>query len=115
VAALAAAAIAALVAAGPLSAAPKASPSAAKRVYVRDNFFSPKTARVAVRGRVTWAWKGDNPHNVTFRKVPDGASKRRGRTRTTGSFTRSFSKAGSYRYVCTIHEDLGMKGTVVAD
>jgi plastocyanin len=98
----------------PASGDREAAPAAAKRVNIRDDFFSPRTVRVRVRGRVTWVWKGDNPHNVTFRRVPKGASKRRASTRTSGRFTRSFGKAGRYRYVCTIHEDIGMRGTVLA-
>jgi plastocyanin len=89
--------------------------SAAKRVTIKDDFFKPKTVHVGVGGKVTWSWRGDgDEHNVTFRKVPKGASKRHSRTHTGGSFTRSFTKRGTYRYVCTIHEDLGMRGTVVA-
>ena len=86
----------------------------AKQVSIRDDRFSPKNVNVSVGGTVTWTWEGANDHNVTFRKVPNGASKRRARTRSSGHFTRSFSKRGTYRYVCTIHEDLGMRGTVVA-
>jgi plastocyanin len=86
----------------------------AKRVSILDDRFSPKTVHVSVGGTVTWTWKGSNDHNVTFRKVPNGASKRRAKTRSSGHFTRSFSKRGTYRYVCTIHQSLGMRGTVVA-
>jgi plastocyanin len=95
------------------AAAPHA--AAAKRVTIRDDFFTPKTVHVGVGGRVTWSWKGEgDSHNVTFKKVPRGASKPHSRTKTGGAFTRSFSRRGTYRYVCTIHQDLGMKGTVVA-
>ena len=69
---------------------------------------------VAVGGKVRLSWSGSNDHNVKFRKVPKGASKKGAGFRTSGSFTRSFSKRGTYRYVCTIHEAAGMKGTVVA-
>jgi plastocyanin len=86
----------------------------AKQVVIKDNLFRPKSVHVGVGGKVTWTWKGENGHNVTFRHVPNGASKRRARTRSSGSFTRSFSKQGTYRYVCTIHEASGMRGTVIA-
>ena len=95
-------------------AARTAATARAKTVSVKDDFFSPKTVRVAVRGTVTWRWRDEGVHNVVFRKVPSGASKRRSTTRTAGKFTRSFRKRGTYRYVCTIHEDLGMKGSVIA-
>ena len=50
---------------------------------------------------------------MTFRKVPKGASKKpRAKTRSSGTFTRKFTKRGTYRYVCTIHEDFGMTGSV---
>jgi plastocyanin len=82
------------------------------RVSVKDDLFSPKSVQVARNGKVVWRWKGQNPHNVKFRKVPSGASKRGSKTQSSGRFARTFSKAGTYRYVCTIHQDLGMKGTV---
>jgi len=112
--ALAAVALAAVVAAPALQAAPSANAAATKRVSIKDDFFSPKTVHVAVGGKVRWGWKGSNDHNVTFRKVPKGASRKGAGTRSKGSFTRSFGKRGTYRYVCTIHVSAGMKGTVVA-
>ncbi|MEX0993523.1 MAG: plastocyanin/azurin family copper-binding protein [Solirubrobacterales bacterium] len=85
-------------------------------VSAKDDFFSPKAKQVSTGGSVKWNWRGDNDHNVTFRKVPRGASKHGSGDRSKGDrpFQRSFSKAGSYRYVCTIHEDEGMRGTVKA-
>ena len=106
--------IAAAVVPGRLHAAPQAH-AAATQVTIKDDFFRPKSVHVAVGGQVKWVWRGDgDEHNVTFRKVPKGASKRHSTTKTGGSFTRSFSKRGTYRFVCTVHQDLGMKGTVVA-
>lgn len=84
-----------------------------RSVSVRDNFFSPKRRTIDSGNRVRWVWREDNPHNVTFRKVPRGVSRRPGsRTKTSGTFTRKFRKRGRYSYVCTIHEDLGMTGSV---
>ena len=34
------------------------------------------------------------------------------RTKTSGTFSRKLRRRGTYRYVCTIHEDLGMTGSV---
>jgi plastocyanin len=108
---IAAAATAAIVPAQ-LLASPSAGTAATKGVSVKDNFFSPKKVTVGVRGKVRWTWRGSAPHNVTFTKVPRGATKKGAGTRRKGSFTRSFGKRGTYRYVCTIHA--GMTGTVVA-
>jgi plastocyanin len=73
--------------------------------------FSPKRVSVGVGHKVKWSWDSDADHNVTFTKVPKGASKRSSETNDRLSFSRSFSKAGSYRYECTIHD---FSGTVVA-
>jgi plastocyanin len=108
-------ALAAATLVAPSSGSP-ARQSATRAVSIKDDRFSPKTVHVGARGRVTWTWKGQNDHNVTFRHVPRGASKKpRARTRSSGTFTRKFTIKGKYRYVCTIHEDLGMKGTVVVE
>jgi plastocyanin len=91
------------------------SQSSRERVSVRDDRFSPRSVTVSVRGKVTWRWRGDNPHNVRFRRVPSGASKRGSDTQTSGRFARTFRKRGRYSYVCTIHEDIGMRGSVRAE
>jgi plastocyanin len=89
--------------------------AAATKVSVKDDLFSPRGVTVSRGGKVTWRWRGDNPHNVAFRRVPAGASrpKRCGTTsRRDASCTRKFRQRGTYRYVCTIHELAGMKGRV---
>jgi plastocyanin len=113
-------AAAALVAAVALSTAAVAGGGEARKskarasVSVRDDFFSPRRARVDRGGTVTWRWRGDAEHNVRFRQVPRGAKRPKGsRLQTEGRFARTFrGKRGLYRYVCTIHEDLGMRGSV---
>lgn len=87
--------------------------AATKTVSLRDDFFSPRNVTVRRGARVRWVWRGQDAHDVVFRKVPSGASKKSARrVRTSGSFTRSFSKSGTYRYVCTVHVDFGMRGVV---
>jgi plastocyanin len=83
-----------------------------KRVSIKDNFFSPRSVTVSRGGKVVWRWRGEVDHNVRFRKVPSGASKGGSSTKSTGTFARTFKKRGTYRYVCTIHQSLGMKGSV---
>jgi plastocyanin len=93
-----------------------ASAAATKSVSVRDNSFSPRAANIERGDKVVWRWKGSSPHNVRFRKVPKGAKRPKGsETQDSGRFARTFSKRGTFRYVCTIHEDLGMKGRVVVE
>lgn len=89
--------------------------ASAKRVSVNDNFFTPRTIPVRRGAKVVWAWRGVAGHTVTFRKVPSGV----GRIKGTGvldqgaRFSHTFRKRGTYRYVCRIHVDLGMRGSVV--
>jgi plastocyanin len=73
-----------------------------------DNFtMSPKTLTVAVGTSVRWTNSDDIPHTVvsedrTFKsKVMD----------TDEHFTFTFSKAGTYKYFCSIHPH--MTGTVI--
>ena len=86
--------------------------SATKRVSVRDDFFSPRSVTVSRGDRVVWRWRGDNAHNVRFRSVPRGARRGGSSLKTSGTFARTFRKRGRYRYVCTIHVDVGMRGSV---
>jgi plastocyanin len=103
----------ALVQAVPAAGGEEGRSAATRSVSVRDDFFSPKRRTIDSGDRVRWVWREDNPHNVRFRRVPRGASKRPGsRTKTSGTFTRRFRTRGTYRYVCTIHEDAGMTGSV---
>jgi plastocyanin len=86
------------------------------RVSIKDDLFSPKVARVDAGGKVVWRWKGSNDHNVRFRSSPRGVKRPRGSSiKDSGRFARSFGRRGTYRYVCTLHEDSGMKGRVVVD
>jgi plastocyanin len=87
--------------------------SVTKRVSVDDDFFRPRAVSVPRGGKVVWRWRGANDHNVRFRQVPRGAKRPRGSsTKASGRFARTFRSRGTYRYVCTIHEDVGMKGRV---
>jgi plastocyanin len=104
---------AALVVAVPVIAGTGAAPPSKEpkaKVRVQDNFFDPRSVGVTQDGQVRFVWKGSNRHNVRFTKVPVGASRKGSRTKTHGSWTRSFSKPGLYRYVCTLFS--GMRGTI---
>jgi plastocyanin len=93
-----------------------ASPSATRSVSVRDDVFSPRTRTVSRGDKVVWRWRGFNEHNVRFRSAPSGTRRPRGSTtQTSGRFARTFTRRGTYRYVCTIHEDSGMRGRVVVE
>jgi plastocyanin len=103
----AAAALLALGAAGPASAGP-ARAAATQTVTLRNIEFTPANVKVARGGSVRFVWRdADVTHNVTSqgRLRFHSASNRK-----KGSVVVRFTRAGTYRYACTIH--YGMKGTI---
>jgi plastocyanin len=79
-------------------------PAGSSTVTVDNNFFSPASKAVATGATVTWQWAtGAATHNVTF---DDGIHSD---DQSSGTFTRTFTAAGTFPYHCTIH---GMQGTV---
>jgi plastocyanin len=109
-----AAALAAMLG-GALAAAPAlgdrdVSQALAKRVVVTDNFFEPRSVSVHPGDKVVWVWKGDNFHNVTFVKVPKGASRKGAEARREGRWSRRLWKSGYYKFACTIHA--GQRGSI---
>jgi plastocyanin len=78
----------------------------AKTVAVKNNAFSPTTVHVKKGGKVVWKWtQGGVPHNVTPAGGGGGSatSSRKGFT-----YAKTFKKAGTYRYLCTIHSNMRM-------
>src|SRR5258708_6472912 len=71
--------------------------------------FVPDSVTVATGGAVTWTNKSDVAHNVVF---TDASVKSSDLFDKGKSFTTTFTHAGAYPYICSIHPD--MKGTVVA-
>jgi len=74
---------------------------------VYNNFYSPDTLTVAVGTVVTWNWASNGTvHTVTFDDGP--TSDQIG----SGSFSRTFSAAGTFPYHCIIHGTV-MSGLVI--
>ena len=78
---------------------------ATKKVGVRGLKFSPKTVTVKRGTTVRWSWSGSIPHNVVGKGF---------KSKTAGkvTFSKRFTKKGTYRYVCTIHKAQGMTGVI---
>jgi plastocyanin len=70
--------------------------------------FSPKTLTIPVGTTVTWKNTTPVAHTVTS---DDGASFDSGIVPASGTFTFTFTKAGSYAYHCNIHPY--MKATII--
>jgi OOP family OmpA-OmpF porin len=79
-------------------------------VSVDDNLFSPETLTVAAGTTVTWNWDGNANHNVTWEGQGAPAPSP---TQSSGSYTRTFSAAGTYDYYCSVHGAAVMSGSVV--
>jgi plastocyanin len=102
VAALAAAA-AALVPAAALGGGRTA---ATHTVVLHEFRFHPSTLNIRRGDKVTWLWRDEVEHNVTFHSFHS-------HTQVHGSYTVRFTRAGTYSYHCTIHAAEGMRGRIV--
>lgn len=68
----------------------------------------PGTATVAVGDTVKFVWEGGF-HDVVF---TDGQSSGAPHANAGTTYSRTFNAEGSFSYICTIHESLGMKGSI---
>jgi plastocyanin len=77
------------------------------------NKFTPASVTIRVGDTVTWQYAGGTGHTVTStssnwkKDTPVGPP-----AILTLSTTYTFDAAGTYRYVCSTHDSVGMKGTV---
>ena len=88
------------------AAAPPISAAASTSVTISDFKFAPRRISVKVGDTVSWTNRGDQPHTATANDGSfDTGTLSKGRS---GSYT--FTKAGTFTYICTPHPF--MKGTV---
>src|SRR3954454_19783430 len=79
---------------------------ATKTVAVKNNAFAPGTVSIKKGGKVTWKWtQGGVPHNVT---PSSGAAGSATSSKKGFTFSKTFTKAGTFKYVCTIHSSMKM-------
>ena len=92
----------------PASTASPAPTTAVALIEMGDNFFDPAQLTVKVGTTVTWKVVGQSTHDLAAR---DGSFI--DRTMSFGqTFSFTFTKAGTYAYVCMQHEGDGMTGAV---
>lgn len=88
--------------------------------------FEPRGIEISVGEEVTWMNIGKIGHTVTADKskatdrslvsIPAGTKEwDSGFVNEKESFSRTFDKPGTYRYICIPHEGAGMVGTVVVN
>jgi plastocyanin len=97
------ASIAILAAAAAMALTAPAGASAATTITVGNNFFSPSQKTVSVGTKVRFRWTGGRRHNVTKTGGPGGAIESRTTNQSGVNFANRFGRAGTYRFVCTLH------------
>ena len=77
-------------------------------ISIGNDFFSPSSTTVPVGTKVTWTWNSNGTaHTVTFDDGAPGSG-----TQSSGTFSRTFSTAGTYTYYCQIHGKAAMSGSI---
>lgn len=76
-----------------------------------DNKFSPANPTIAVGDTVKFTW-GGGFHDVVF---SDGVSSGAPKGDVGATYSRTFDAAGSYSYVCSVHQAMGMVGTITVE
>ena len=84
-------------------------PQGGTAVSISDFKFNPATLTVPVGATVTWSNKDEEPHTIAAK---DGSFHSPG-IDTNGNYSFTFTTAGSYDYICSIHPF--MTGTVVVN
>ncbi len=74
-------------------------------IKLKDNLFAPKSKTISKGTTVKFRWAGKAPHNVT---VDSGPVKFHSKTQTSGSYTRKFTRKGTYKIECTIHPGMDL-------
>ncbi len=86
---------------------PPARAASASSVTIKNFAFGPATVNVSVGDTVTWTNQDGAPHTAT---ANDGSFDT-GQLTKGKSGSHTFSKAGTFAYICSVHPN--MKGTVV--
>jgi len=73
-----------------------------RSVSVRDNLFGPRSLTIKRNDTLVFRWRGDNLHNVVAQR---GSPVRfRSSVKRSGTYRKKFTRRGSYRIICTIHQ-----------
>ena len=88
---------------GSAAAFPSSSPVAANQVSIQNFAFSPAVVTVRTGTTVTWTNHDEEPHTVVFTGPPGARSKA---LQMGDSFSYTFTAAGSFAYICSIHPQM---------
>ena len=87
-----------------------------RTVDVADNFYSPKKLTVNLKSRITWKWTegAADVHDVKLISAPKGFKKFQTEPGSAGfTYSKTLTKPGTYRFLCTFHEEDNMRMTIV--
>jgi plastocyanin len=105
---------AAAFAAAPATLASGATKGKTRKVSVNDNYYGPTKLTVHVGDTVDWHWSDEitDVHDVKLGSAPKGVKKFASDPLAAGDdFKRKLTKAGTYKIICTFHEE-EMKMTI---
>jgi plastocyanin len=82
-----------------------------KTIRIGDNYFAPDSLKVKPGTIVTWKWPGfdeaGDVHDVKLKSGPKHAKKFHSEPAASDySFKRKLKVVGTYKIVCTLHEDM---------
>jgi plastocyanin len=80
-----------------------------RTVTIGDNFYSPAKLTVKVGTTVRWKWPDDtgDTHDVKLKSGPKGFKKFHSEEAGSAySFKRTLTKPGTYKIICTLHEEM---------
>jgi plastocyanin len=79
-----------------------------RKVAVNDNYYGPQKLTVHVGDSVDWKWSESitDIHDVVLKTAPKGVKKFSSDPLAAGDdFKRKLTKAGTYKIICTFHEE----------
>jgi plastocyanin len=89
--------------------------SRSRTVRVEDNFFAPSRVTVNRGTTIVWRWPsgGGDVHDVKLISAPRGVRRfQSDPASSTFTYRRRLTRPGTYRFLCTFHEEDGMTMTV---
>ena len=89
-----------------------ASATTTRTVKVGDDYYGPTKLTVNRGTVVRWTWLSDNAdsHDVKLTSAPKGVTKFKSASAATDyTFKRTLKAAGTYKFVCTLHQDMTMR------
>ncbi len=82
-----------------------------KTVTVGDDYYGPTKVTVKKGTTIKWVWGEDDfdSHDVKLTSGPKGVTKfHSGSAAQDYTFSRKLTKVGTYKIVCTLHQDMTM-------